>query len=63
MSNKEKTLEENLQDPLFVNYNVLLHLKNIFTSLEEVKMLLVQLVNQEPEEMSKTKEQHEGTFR
>ena len=36
---KEKTLKENLKDKNFVNYNILLHLKNISTHLDETKRI------------------------
>jgi len=68
---KEKTLKENLKDKNFVNYNILLHLKNISTHLDETKRInhaileilniLYQKVLEETPE--KEKIQREGTFK
>lgn len=68
---KEKTLKENLKDS-DVNYNILLHLKNISTHLEEIKRInytTLEILNAlyqkflEEEIPKKEKIQREGTFK
>lgn len=69
---KEKTLKENLKDSVYVNYNILLHLKNISTHLEEIKRInytTLEILNTlyqkflEEEIPKKEKIQREGTFK
>ena len=69
---KEKTLKENLQDKNFVNYNILLHLKNISTHLDEIKRInhaTLEILNVlyqkvlEEETPEKKEIQREGTFK
>ena len=67
---KKKTLKENLQDKNFVNYNILLHLKNISTHLDEIKRInhatleILNILYQKVlEETPKKEIQREGTFK
>ena len=69
---KEKPIsKEDFEDKKFVNYNILLNLKNISTHLEEIKkinyatleILNVFYLKFQEEEIPKKKIQKEGTFK
>ena len=69
---KEKTLKENLKDSVYVNYNLILNLKNISIHLEEIKRInyatleILNILYQkvlEEETPKKEKTQREGTFK
>lgn len=67
---KEKTLEESLKDPVYVNYNILLKLEEIkkinYAILEIFNTLyqrvLIEETPEEPKKSTKKKEEREGTL-
>ena len=63
---KEKTLEESLKDPVYVNYNILLKLeeiKKILFSCHEMWRYLIQKILKEEQPKKKRKKGKAGVFR
>ena len=68
--NQEKTLEKNLQDEVYVNYNLLLKLEEIkrvnygiFEILNAFyQRILVEETPEKPKKSTKKKEEREGTL-
>ena len=62
IKSQEKTLEENLKEPTYVSYNILLKLEEIkrinLAILEILNAFYQPVINEE-----KTKEEREGTFK
>lgn len=67
---QEKTLEENLKDPIYVSYNILLkleELKQISLSILQIfKVIAERILKEEPEVQEETqeekKEEREGIY-
>lgn len=63
---KEKTLQENLKDPVYVNYNILLKLEEIkkinYAILEIINALYQRILAEETPTEPKKKEEREGTL-
>jgi hypothetical protein len=66
---KEKTIEELMNNPAYVNYNLLLNQKNLSIQLEEIKKILLatyqvnKALTDKAYEEEETEEEKEGVLR